>query len=178
MNTSIDTHDATIPIEDAYPLFPLQHGMLVNALLEPGTGVDIEQLCCELHEVLDVAAFQRAWRCVVARHPVLRTSLRWDNLDEPQQVVHARIELPWEERDWRAFDGNQRDKYFSDFLDGDRLCGFDLSRAPLLRLTLLRYGEAEYRLVLTFHHTILEGRSYLSVLREVFALYEAFRCGC
>jgi len=178
LNTSIDTHDATIPIEDAYPLFPLQHGMLVNALLEPGTGVDIEQLCCELHEVLDVAAFQRAWRCVVARHPVLRTSLRWDNLDEPQQVVHARIELPWEERDWRAFDGNQRDKYFSDFLDGDRLCGFDLSRAPLLRLTLLRYGEAEYRLVLTFHHTILEGRSYLLVLREVFALYEAFRCGC
>ncbi len=177
MNTPTHTQGAEIQIEDTYPLFPLQHGMLVNALLEPGSGVDIEQLLCELHEALDVAVFRRAWQCVVARHPVLRTSLRWDNLDEPRQVVHAQIELPWEEQDWSALDANQRGKCFADFLDGDRLRGFDLARAPMFRLTLLRYGEAEFHLVWTFHHTILEGRSYLLVLREVFAFYEASRDG-
>ena len=177
LNIINDTQDAAIPIEDAYALFALQHGMLVNALLEPGSGVDLEQLLCELHEALDVVAFRRAWQCVVARHPVLRTNLRWENLDEPRQEVRARVDLPWEEQDWQQLDADHRDKYFADFLDEDRLRGFDLARAPLFRLTLLRYGDAEYRLILTFHHTILEGRSYLLVLREVFAFYEAFRCG-
>ncbi len=52
-------------IEDTYPLSALQHGMLIHALLEPGSGTDIEQLLCELNETLDPAAFQHAWRRVV-----------------------------------------------------------------------------------------------------------------
>ena len=70
-------------IEDAYPLSPMQQGMLFHSLLAPDSGVDIEQLYCELHEALDVAAFQRSWRCVIERHPILRTSFSWQGVDEP-----------------------------------------------------------------------------------------------
>jgi len=74
-----------------------------------------EQLLCELHEALDVAAFQRAWRCVVARHPTLRTSLRWQDLSEPRQEVHAQVELPWEEQDWRELTVSEQTSVLQSF---------------------------------------------------------------
>ena len=49
----------------------------------------------------------------------------------------------------------------------DRRRGFEFTRAPLFRLTLLRNGTAEYQLVWTFHHTVLEGRSYEETSNEL-----------
>ena len=175
--SKIPRPDITNEIEDTYPLSPLQQGMLFHTLLQPGSGVDIEQLLCELHEALDVASFQRAWRCVIAGHPVLRTNLRWENLAQPLQDVHAQVDLPWQEQDWRAVPPGEQEQRIADLLGADRRHGIDLARAPLFRLTLLRYGEAEFHLIWTFHHSVLEGRSFLMALREVFAYYEAFR-GC
>ena len=164
-------------VEDSYPLSPLQQGLLFNTLSDPGSGVDIEQLVCELHEPVDVTALQRAWQCVIARHPVLRTNLRWENLPEPRQEVQARVELPWEERDWRGLAGSDRVERFAQFQNADRRRGFELTRAPLFRLTLLRYGEAEFHLMWTVHQAVLEGRSFAVAIPEVFAFYEAFREG-
>jgi len=108
VHTAIENETVATTIEDTYPLSPMQQGMLFNTLLDRGSGVDIEQLLCELHEALDVAAFRHAWRCVVARHPVLRTNLRWENLDEPRQEVRAQVEVPWEEQDWRGHGATRR----------------------------------------------------------------------
>ena len=49
--------------------------------------------------------------------------------------------------------------------------------APLARLTLVRLGDAECRLLWTFHHAILDGRGFPVVLREVFDAYDAARAG-
>lgn len=175
--SKIPRPDITNEIDDTYPLSPLQQGLLFHTLLQPGSGVDIVQLLCELHEALDVAAFQRAWRCVIARHPVLRTNLRWENLAQPLQEVHAQVDLPWQEQDWRAVPPGEREQRIADFLGADRRRGIDLARAPLFRLTLLRYAESEFRFIWTSHHSVLEGRSYLLALRELFSFYEAFREG-
>ena len=43
-----------------------------------------------------------------------------------------------------------------------------MSRPPLLRLALFRLGDADYRLVWTFFHGILDGGSFARVLREAF----------
>jgi amino acid adenylation domain-containing protein len=174
LDTTNDIQRSIAEIEDTYPLSPMQQGMLFNTLLDPGSGVDIEQLLFELHETIDVVSFQRAWHFATARHPVLRTNLRWEYLDEPRQEVHSWVELPWEDQDWQGFAVTEREERFAALLGADRRRGFDLTNAPLWRLTILRYGMAEWRLIWTFHHTILEGRSYRLVLREVFAFYESF----
>ena len=172
-----ETQSGPSRIEDVYPLSSLQQGMLFHSLLAQGTGVYIEQLLCDLHEVLDEAALRQAWVAVIDRHPVLRTSFRWAGLDEPAQVVHAQVEVPWEQQDWRGTADAELERRTTDFLQADRRRGFDMARAPLLRLTLLRYCETKHRLIWTFHHAILDGRSFAPVLREVFAHYEAFRAG-
>jgi len=169
--------DSGAIVENAYPLSPLQKGMLLNTLLDPGSGVEIVQIVNEFHESLDVAVFQRAWRCAIARHPVLRTGFRWENLAEPLQEVRAHVDLPWEEQDWRGTPDAERSARMAEFLDSDRRRGFSLARAPLFRLTSLLCAEAEFRFVVTFHHAVLEGRSYVLLVLEVFAFYEAFRAG-
>src|SRR5207302_1525162 len=51
------------------------------------------------------------------------------------------------------------------------------TQAPLLRLTCLRLGEADFRLICTSHHALLDSHSHLLVLQELFAFYEALRQG-
>ncbi len=52
---------------------------------------------------------------------------------------------------------------------------FDFPQKPLFRFKLLRLREAEYLLLLTFHHSVFDGRWSLAVLmRELRVLYEAF----
>ena len=160
-------------IEDAYPLSPLQEGMLFNTLLAPRSGVDIEQLLLELNESVDVAALQQAWAHVVARHAVLRTGFRWEGLPEPRQEVHKKVELPWREYDWSGITNVEQDRETERLLNEDRRLGFDPACAPLFRLTLMRTGNPGFRLIWTIHHAILDGRSFGLILEEVFGGYDA-----
>ncbi len=54
---------------------------------------------------------------------------------------------------------------------------FDLARGPLLRVTLLVAGPREHVLLFSLHHSIADGWSIGVLVREVSAIYEAFRQG-
>jgi amino acid adenylation domain-containing protein len=164
-------------IESTYPLLPMQRGMLFHSLSAKGSGVYIEQLLCDLRETVDEAALRQAWLTVVSRHPVLRTAFRWADLDEPRQQVYAQVEVPWEHRDWQGICDAEQQSQLADYLAADRRRGFDLERAPLLRLALIRCGNAKSLLVWTFHHALLDARCLGPILREVFAYYDGFRAG-
>jgi Condensation domain/AMP-binding enzyme len=177
MNMASKNQNDARRIEDAYPLSPMQQGMLFQSLLAPGSGAYIEQLLCYLDEVVDDAALRQAWVTVIRRYPVLRTNFRWADRDEPQQEVHGEVDLPWQFLDWSAIAEAEQEARLAEFLKADRGRGFDLTHAPLLRLTLLRGGEGNSRLIFTFHHALLDGRSFALLIREVFTQYEAFRAG-
>src|SRR3954462_15372410 len=75
----------------AYPLSPMQAGMLFQALLDgegPSAGYDIEQLHLELAEELNEGALQGAFAGLIARHSVLSSSFQWEGLEAPHQVLN------------------------------------------------------------------------------------------
>ncbi|HZD94416.1 MAG TPA: condensation domain-containing protein, partial [Candidatus Sulfotelmatobacter sp.] len=164
-------------IEKAYELSPMQQGMLFHAIGEPGSGVDIEQIVCQLDERLCITAMLRAWDLIVSRHTILRTAFAWEDIAEPLQRVYDFVQIPSETIDWRDAGGEEQAARWDRLLVADRKQGFDLSRAPLMRLRMVQLGESSYRLLWTFHHALLDGRSFPIVLREVFAAYTAFRDG-
>ena len=51
---------------------------------------------------------------------------------------------------------------------------FDLSRGPLLRVSMLRLEEEEHIVLLTMHHIVSDGWSLGILIRELTTLYEAF----
>ena len=163
-------------LEDVYELSPLQQGMLFHALHAPEASPYVVQLAATLRGALDADAFRRAWSAAVRRHPVLRSAFFWEGLEKPLQAVLAGAEPEWESADWRGLDPAEAQARVDAYLAADRARGFDLGRAPLLRLALFRTGEEEHRLVLTHHHLVLDGWSLARVLAEVFAWYRA-ECG-
>jgi hypothetical protein len=168
-----DCPNLTQPSEESYPLSPLQEGMLYHHLASQDQGVDVVQLVVSLRETIDIAQLKLAWERVIARHAVLRTSFRWNTSVEPKQIVHPSILLPCQEYNWVNIPRAGREKYLAAFLEEDRRRGIQMDCAPLWRLALVRWESDELSLVWTFHHAVLDGRSFLTVVREVFALYDA-----
>src|SRR5262245_13987689 len=134
--------------------------MLFHGLDAGTSGVDLEQVVGTLEEELDEGAFRSAWARVMARHPVLRTAFRWEGLATPRQEVHREAELPWERLDWRDMPPGVRQAQCESFLARDRQRAFDLTQPPLMRLTLAAEGRASWTFVWTFHHALLDGRSF------------------
>jgi NRPS condensation-like uncharacterized protein len=56
----------------------------------------------------------------------------------------------------------------------DRIHGFNFEQPPFLRLAVFRFSEGDYRWVWTSHHAVLDGRSRLLILQELFAMYRQF----
>jgi amino acid adenylation domain-containing protein len=164
-------------IEAIYPLSPLQEGMLFHHLHTPEAGAYFVQLSCIFRGDFNVAAFKRTWRRVIERHGVLRTFFTWERREKPLQVVLPQVPLPWEQHDWRALSRGEQEEQFTSLMRADRERGFNLSEAPLVRLTLVQLADDRYRFIWSFHHMLLDGWSMPLLLKEIFLFYNAYREG-
>jgi amino acid adenylation domain-containing protein len=160
-------------VEDLYSLSPLQQGLFFHTVYAPQSGVYVEQLSCTLRGELHLAAFEHAWQQVLDRHAILRTAFIWKDLAEPVQVVRQRVKLPFHQEDWRSLASFEQEERLDQYLKMDRSRGFDLSKAPLMRLALIRLGEDERQFIWTYQHLILDGWCIPIVMNEVLAFYEA-----
>jgi amino acid adenylation domain-containing protein/non-ribosomal peptide synthase protein (TIGR01720 family) len=173
----LDALLAAAPSEDIYPLSPVQQGLLFHSLYEPEAGLYFEQKSCVLRGDLDAEAFRRACQRVVDRHPILRTAFVWEGLDEPLQVVRRQAEVPWTQADWRGLPADEQQARLRSFFADDRARPFEPSRAPLMRMALLRLGDDAYQFVWSHHHLLLDGWTMPLLFKEVFTFYDAFRRG-
>ena len=164
-------------IEDLYPLTPTQEGLMFHTLMEPDSGVYVLQHHGLLEGDVDVTALAAAWRQVMARHELLRTSFETEGLERPLQVVHPTARLPLVEDDWRHISAEEQERRWKTLLVEDRDRNFDVTRPPLMRLTLIRLGSNRCRFVWSQHHLLSDGWSHPQLLKEVFVLYEAARRG-
>jgi len=166
-----------IEIEDLYPLSPTQQGMLFHSLESPDSGMYINQVCCAFDETLDIQALERSWQKMLDRHSILRTAFVWEDLDEPLQVVCRNVRLPLRLEDWRKMAGPEQEKRLESFLLADRIRGFDLSEAPLIRLTVIRAADDKFNFIWSHHHLLLDGWSVPLLLKELFETYMALYQG-
>ncbi|HEX6292209.1 MAG TPA: amino acid adenylation domain-containing protein [Herpetosiphonaceae bacterium] len=164
-------------IVDLYPLTPVQQGMLFHTLYAPESGVYVEQVRCLIEGMLDQDAFERSWQQVVDQHAILRTAFLWEDLDTPLQVVREPVRLQIIRHDWRDQPVAVQAERLAAFMEDDRVRGFDLRSAPLLRLSLLQLSETTHQFIWTAHHLLLDGWSMSHVLAQVLACYTAWRGG-
>ncbi|PTR07479.1 non-ribosomal peptide synthase protein (TIGR01720 family)/amino acid adenylation domain-containing protein [Nitrosospira sp. Nsp5] len=162
-------------LEDIYPLSPMQEGMLFHTLLDPDSGIYVEQLLHSFANDIDIEAFEQSWRCLVMRHPALRTTFHWKGLDAPLQVVHRDAQLDCVHLDWR--ESSRINQRLDDFLDADRKRGFDLPKAPPMRIFLIRTGDNQFEFVWSHHHALLDGWSVPILFSELGDFYDAIQRG-
>jgi amino acid adenylation domain-containing protein/non-ribosomal peptide synthase protein (TIGR01720 family) len=164
-------------IADIYPVSPLQQGVLFQALYAADSSVHMSTFGWRIKGPLDVDAFERAWNYAAERHDILRTAFTGLELTTPLQVVLHRAKVPFKRLDWRELSVAEQDLRYNEAFDADRVQPFDFTRPPLMRITLVRVGKEDFRLLWTFHLLVFDGWSMSTLSREVMATYEVMRIG-
>jgi amino acid adenylation domain-containing protein len=122
-------------------------------------------------------ALQKSLQAIVERHESLRTSFTITAEGDPIQVIAPSLLLPLAYHDLESIAPEEHERAFSHLARTQAQQPFDLTRPPLLRVSLVRMSACEHILLLTVHHIIFDGWSVDIFVREMAALYTAFVTG-
>ena len=147
-----------------------QRMMWLHEQMSPAPGVYHVRLAFDLSGAVDVDAMRRAVVAVTARHDALRMS--FEEMDgEPMVWVARDVDVTFDVRDVEPSD-DALDRTLRE--EGVR--PFDLERAPLFRVTMVRAGPRT-RLLVVAHHLVFDGWSAGVFVRDLAAAYEVARQG-
>jgi amino acid adenylation domain-containing protein len=144
--------------------------------LDPGSPVYNIGTAIRLDGQLDMDALQQTFDEIIRRHEVLRTSFAASQ-GQPQQVISPAGTFAISLTDLSAWPEKERDVEARRLAREEALLPFDLSKGPLLRVSLLRLDEDVHLVLFTMHHIISDGWSISVLVREVAVLYDAFSRG-
>ena len=164
------------PRPDEAPLSFAQERLWFLDRLRPGDTAYNLGAALRLRGVDDEAALERALGEVVRRHEALRTTFR-DVDGAPVQVIHPFHSFALPVEDLSALEAAEREAELRRRAAGHAARPFDLCAGPLFRAALLRLGGNEHVLLACTHHIVGDGWSGHVLMRELSALYEAYRNG-
>lgn len=159
-------------IDDVMALSPLQEGLYsLTTLAEFADGEAADDpyvigIGADISGGLDVTLLRECAEQMLVRHPNLRASFFSRGIPRPVQIVPSRVELPW-----RLVAATPADVPALE--TGERRRPFDLERGPAIRFLLIELPGAQWRLVLTAHHIVIDGWSLPVFVNEMMILYRA-----
>ncbi|MFD7505022.1 amino acid adenylation domain-containing protein, partial [Streptomyces sp. NPDC059850] len=154
------------------PVTPLQEGLLFLGLLD-GSDVYVVQSSLDLDGAVDADRMRGALAGLLDRHANLRAAFLYEGLSAPVAFCASRVPVPWRHSDLSALTAAEREEAARRAADADRAEPFDPAAPPLLRLRLISLDGTRHRLVLTYHHLLLDGWSLPILLSELLRLYAA-----
>ncbi|WP_156425237.1 non-ribosomal peptide synthetase, partial [Mycobacterium sp. GA-1285] len=156
-------------IADILPLTPLQRGLLFHARTAAGSDdVYAMQLDITVAGSVDAVRLRDAIHTVINRHPNLAARF-CDQFDQPVQIIPAEPETPWQ------YVELETDEQVQQLHAAERAAVRDLTQPSAFRAALIRTATDRHRLLLTFHHIVLDGWSLPILLQEIFAVYHGER---
>jgi amino acid adenylation domain-containing protein len=152
-----------IPIEpvekkEYYRLSPAQKRLFIlEQMSSVGTAYNIPQ-AVELPGTVEKEKIESIFRNLIKRHESLRTS--FEMIDgEPAQRVHDEVEFKVEYGEGASMTNNFVRR-------------FNLSKAPLLRVSLVKENNGRLLLLSDIHHIVSDGISSDILVRDFLALYK------
>jgi amino acid adenylation domain-containing protein len=180
-----DKHSAIEPVENKeyYPLNSAQQRLYILQQMDLGsTAYNIPEFL-SLEETLELEELEEIFKRMIHRHESLRTTYHMIH-DEPVQKVHKahEVEFAIEYHDrWNLGSGQQGsgksrgpDSPYpppgTDVILYHFTRPFDLSRAPLLRIGMIKTGKGKGLLMFDLHHIAADGSSCEILGREFKAI--------
>jgi amino acid adenylation domain-containing protein len=132
------------------------------------------QSTLRLHGLLHVEALESALNEIVGRHEAFRTTFAFRG-GRVLQEIHEHRPTPLPVTDLAGLPLVDRDEKLGQVRREEFARPFVLHRLPLVRWRLVRLSTDVHELVHVEHHLVHDGWSFGVFLRELKALYEAFR---
>lgn len=175
------THPVKAPITarartGTLPLSFSQRRMWVVQQMDPGGTAYNMPFASRLKGRIDRAALHATVAFLVARHEAFRTSFEVADA-EPVQRIATETPLVIEEIDLCPLGSELRDVETRRLLRERALQPFDLTRDPLLRVTLIRRSDTDHVLLFLMHHAVGDQWSAGILAREIGVIYPAVLAG-
>lgn len=161
------------PRDQPLPLSFAQELLWIEKQLKPESTAYTITNALRLTGQLHVHALRRSLQELIRRHEILRTSfsLREERIE---QLIATDIPLPFQEFNLESLSRSEQEREIARLIADEEHYVFDLTKAPLLRMILVRLGETDHALLLTMHHIITDKWSMGIFIRELGILYDAF----
>ena len=159
------------------PLSLNQQPLWVHAQLAPDLPIYNEPVTLRRSGPLDLENLERSFTEIIRRHESWRTT--FPTIDgEPMQVCTPPAATRLRVVDLRHLPPHDREAEARRLATDEARRPMDITRGPLVRATVMRLDEEEYRLHLTVHHLIHDGVSIITIfVPELLTLYQGFLSG-
>ncbi|MCF5715866.1 amino acid adenylation domain-containing protein, partial [Pseudomonas tremae] len=161
--------------EDAYPLTLLQAGLIFQSELQKGASWYHDIQVYTLNGTFNCTAFRRATQRMVEEHAILRTSYHLNEYDEFIQIVHRDMPLPLYIEDWSGIDVELQSQRLEQFIEQESHYQFDWQKPGLIRIHIQVLSEQNFRYILSFHDSTLDGWS-INLLHTKLLRYYHLAC--
>ncbi|HKV09744.1 MAG TPA: amino acid adenylation domain-containing protein, partial [Thermoanaerobaculia bacterium] len=157
----------------SFPASHPQEALWILHRLEPDSPAYNIPMALRLTGRLRRDVLERCLHEIVRRHWTLRTGFA-ESEGGVAQVVQPFASFPVPVFDLSGLADGERDRELARHVARAVATPFDLARAPLFRVELLRLSPEEHVVDLVVHHTVFDGWSMGVMVREMTALYPAF----
>ncbi|HML82982.1 MAG TPA: amino acid adenylation domain-containing protein [Thiomonas arsenitoxydans] len=130
-----------------------------------------------LKGAFNLSLFERALDLLIARHEGLRTQFVLRG-EEPVQIILPALRVQPDYRDLRSLHAAERENAARQIASALLAQPFDLSAAPLFRISILQMQDDERVLLWVFHHAIADNWALAVLSRETLQIYAALLRGC
>ena len=155
-----------------YELSPLQEGMLFYNLKDQNSTRYVIQNSYRIEMDFEEKVIKEALNLLCERYYVLKTGIISSGVIEPLQVLYKERKPQYIEVDLRNESNENKRRKFEEIIKKDVEIGFDLENDALLRVTNVKYGENDTRLLWTMHHIIVDGWCMRILFEEFIKYYE------
>ncbi|MBC9915657.1 non-ribosomal peptide synthetase, partial [Chitinophaga varians] len=171
----LDTLQEALPVEDLYPLSPMQEGFFFHHLLAPDDESYFEQKLLRITGMVDVDTVKESMNDLLSRYDILRTVYLHEGYTRPLQVVlkERQLEFHYEDVQERCRSGEEADALVRDIAAADRARGFNLGRDVLMRLTVVRSDVDTYWFIWSHPHILMDGWCLGIIISDFRELYAA-----
>ena len=114
---------------------------------------------------------QNSFNALVSKYDILRTVIAYKNLDHPRQIVLKERKSDIFYRDLTHMNKDDRNAFVKEFEVEDRRNVFNLSKDLLMRISILKVSEEEYKVIWSTHHILTDGWSTWTLMRDFFEIY-------
>ncbi|VVO90666.1 Linear gramicidin synthase subunit B [Pseudomonas fluorescens] len=162
---------------EAIPLSYAQERQLFLWQMDPHSTAYHIPSALRLKGKLDIAALERSFNALVARHESLRTTFA-EQGETFCQVIHPQLPLSISLAPLQSgLDAAGTDAAIKAFVENETTRPFNLQQGPLLRVSLLKVAEDDHVLALIQHHIISDGWSMQVLVGELIKQYAADTSG-
>ncbi|MCX8130918.1 MAG: amino acid adenylation domain-containing protein, partial [Clostridia bacterium] len=157
-------YKAILPVEKSewYEVSSAQKRMYLIYAMDQSSTAYNEGGITQIEGNLDRKQLEEAFEKLIQRHETLRTSFEVKE-EKIVQIIHENVEF--------KIDYFEAKEEVSEIIKSYRR-SFDLSKAPLIRVGLVKTGEKRHILICDTHHIIFDGTSMGILIRDFASLYE------